>query len=45
VNPAVAIALGAIVLHKSLTWTIGLGAALVRRLRGAASARPTAFRP
>ncbi len=29
VNPVVAIALGAIVLHESLTWTIGLGAVLV----------------
>jgi drug/metabolite transporter (DMT)-like permease len=29
VNPIVAIALGAIVLHESLTWTIGIGAALV----------------
>ena len=29
VNPIVAIALGATVLHESLTWTIGLGAALV----------------
>ena len=29
VNPVVAIALGAIVLHEGLTWTIGLGAALV----------------
>ncbi|MGH2934529.1 MAG: EamA family transporter [Gaiellaceae bacterium] len=29
VNPIVAIALGAIVLHESLTWTIGVGAALV----------------
>ena len=29
VNPVVAIALGAIVLHESLTWTIGTGAVLV----------------
>jgi drug/metabolite transporter (DMT)-like permease len=29
VNPVVAIALGAIVLHERLTWTIGAGAALV----------------
>ena len=29
VNPVVAIALGAIVLHESITWTIGIGAALV----------------
>lgn len=29
VNPVVAIALGAAVLHESLTWTIGVGAALV----------------
>ena len=29
VNPVVAIALGAIVLHESLTWTIGAGALLV----------------
>jgi drug/metabolite transporter (DMT)-like permease len=29
VNPLVAIALGAIVLHESLTWTIGLGAVLI----------------
>ena len=29
VNPVVAIALGAIVLHESLTWTIGIGALLV----------------
>jgi len=29
VNPVVAIALGAIVLHESLTWTIGIGAVLV----------------
>jgi drug/metabolite transporter (DMT)-like permease len=29
VNPVVAVALGAIVLHESLTWTIGVGAALV----------------
>ena len=29
VNPVVAIALGAIVLHEHLTWTIGLGALLV----------------
>ena len=29
VNPVVAIALGAIVLHEALTWTIGLGAVLV----------------
>jgi len=29
VNPVVAIALGALVLHESLTWTIGLGAVLV----------------
>ena len=29
VNPVVAIALGAIVLHESLTWTIGVGAVLV----------------
>jgi drug/metabolite transporter (DMT)-like permease len=29
VNPVVAIALGAIVLHESLSWTIGIGAALV----------------
>jgi drug/metabolite transporter (DMT)-like permease len=29
VNPIVAIALGAIVLHESLTWTIGAGAVLV----------------
>jgi drug/metabolite transporter (DMT)-like permease len=29
VNPVVAIALGAIVLHESITWTIVLGAALV----------------
>jgi drug/metabolite transporter (DMT)-like permease len=29
VNPVVAIALGAVVLHERLTWTIGLGAALV----------------
>ena len=29
VNPVVAIALGAIVLHESLSWTIGIGALLV----------------
>ena len=29
VNPVVAIALGAVVLHESLTWTIGVGAVLV----------------
>jgi drug/metabolite transporter (DMT)-like permease len=29
VNPLVAIALGAIVLHESLTWTIGFGAVLI----------------
>jgi len=29
VNPVVAIALGALVLHEHLTWTIGIGAALV----------------
>jgi drug/metabolite transporter (DMT)-like permease len=29
VNPVVAIALGAIVLHESLTWTVLIGAALV----------------
>jgi drug/metabolite transporter (DMT)-like permease len=29
VNPVVAIALGAIVLHESLSWTIGIGAILV----------------
>jgi drug/metabolite transporter (DMT)-like permease len=29
VNPVVAIALGAVVLHESLSWTIGVGAALV----------------
>ncbi|MDX6470074.1 MAG: hypothetical protein QOF75_1877 [Gaiellaceae bacterium] len=29
VNPLVAITLGAIVLHESLTWTIGLGAVLI----------------
>jgi drug/metabolite transporter (DMT)-like permease len=29
VNPIVAIALGAVVLHESLTWTIGVGALLV----------------
>jgi drug/metabolite transporter (DMT)-like permease len=29
VNPLVAIALGALVLHESLTWTIGLGAVLI----------------
>jgi drug/metabolite transporter (DMT)-like permease len=29
VNPLVAIALGAIVLHETLTWTIGLGAVLI----------------
>jgi drug/metabolite transporter (DMT)-like permease len=29
VNPVVAIALGAIVLHESLTWSIGIGAVLV----------------
>jgi len=29
VNPIVAVALGAIVLHEKLTWTIGLGALLV----------------
>jgi len=29
VNPVVAIALGAVVLHESLTWTIGIGALLV----------------
>ena len=29
VNPVVAIALGAIVLHEKLTWTIGIGALLV----------------
>jgi drug/metabolite transporter (DMT)-like permease len=29
VNPVVAIALGAVVLHESLTWSIGIGAALV----------------
>jgi drug/metabolite transporter (DMT)-like permease len=29
VNPVVAIALGALVLHESLTWTIGLGAVLI----------------
>ena len=29
VNPVVAIALGAIVLHETLTWTIGIGAVLV----------------
>ena len=29
VNPVVAIALGAIVLHESLTWTVGIGALLV----------------
>src|SRR3989441_2193633 len=29
VNPVVAITLGAIVLHESLTWTIGAGAAVV----------------
>jgi drug/metabolite transporter (DMT)-like permease len=29
VNPLVAIALGAIVLHESLTWSIGLGAVLI----------------
>jgi len=29
VNPIVAVALGAIVLHENLTWTIGLGALLV----------------
>ena len=28
-NPVVAIALGAIVLHERLTWTIGLGAVLI----------------
>jgi drug/metabolite transporter (DMT)-like permease len=29
VNPVVAIALGAIVLHERLTWTIGIGAVLI----------------
>jgi drug/metabolite transporter (DMT)-like permease len=29
VNPVVAIGLGALVLHESITWTIGLGAAIV----------------
>jgi drug/metabolite transporter (DMT)-like permease len=29
VNPVVAIALGAIVLHESLTWWVGVGAGLV----------------
>jgi drug/metabolite transporter (DMT)-like permease len=29
VNPVVAIALGALVLHEHLTWTVGIGAALV----------------
>jgi drug/metabolite transporter (DMT)-like permease len=29
VNPVVAIALGALVLHESLSWTVGLGAILV----------------
>ncbi len=29
VNPVVAIALGAIVLHEKLTWTIGIGAVLI----------------
>jgi drug/metabolite transporter (DMT)-like permease len=29
VNPVVAIALGAVVLHESITWTIVLGAAIV----------------
>ena len=29
VNPVVAIALGAIVLHESITWTVGVGAAIV----------------
>ena len=29
VNPVVAIALGALVLHESLTWTVAIGAALV----------------
>jgi drug/metabolite transporter (DMT)-like permease len=29
VNPVVAIALGALVLHESLTWTVGIGALLV----------------
>jgi drug/metabolite transporter (DMT)-like permease len=29
VNPVVAIALGALVLHESLTWTVGVGALLV----------------
>ena len=29
VNPVVAIALGAIVLHESITWTIAVGAVLV----------------
>ena len=29
VNPVVAIGLGALVLHESITWTIGLGAAMV----------------
>ncbi|HEV3403894.1 MAG TPA: EamA family transporter, partial [Gaiellaceae bacterium] len=29
VNPVVAIGLGALVLHESITWTIGLGAVIV----------------
>src|SRR5207248_169886 len=29
VNPVVAIGLGALVLHESITWTIALGAAIV----------------
>ncbi len=29
VNPVVAIALGALVLHESITWTIGIGAVLI----------------
>src|SRR5262249_32156247 len=50
VNPVVAIALGAIVLHEGITWTIALGAVLVlvcvaivvRRETGAPQAVPVA---
>jgi len=48
VNPIVAIVLGAIVLHESLTWTIGAGALLVLACvavvvrQETASARPAA---
>jgi drug/metabolite transporter (DMT)-like permease len=45
VNPVVAIVLGASVLHEKITWTIGIGAALVLACVAIVVRRETAVRP